>query len=419
MHLENIIILVSATLLISYISSLFYSVTKIPDVIFLMGFGILMGPVLGYVSKGLFAELAPMMSIIALSIILFESGINVKIETLVEHMGRAMVLSLTTIFSAMLLVGVAINLIMPNDFTLLQGMLLGAMVGGTDTVAVYSILEGAGQSLETSTSTRFLLMMESIISNPVCIILSFTLIQMIMQPATSLSQAFKDIFSIFTLSSMFGLGVGMVWAKVLTRLRKRPHTYMITLAILFPLYIVSDAVIGEGAGAMAAFMFGIGLVNCRYLMGMRGIQDKVLIDAHQLREFHEEITFFIKSFFFVYIGVFVSISLRYIFFGLFVVILLVSMRFFLIWGLSKPLLLSDNERILSQFIYSSGLEAFVMAQLPSIIDKAGEYFIASEIYPNLCMPIVFGTIIFSGLIGPVLAGRELKKVKEGAKKPVQ
>jgi NhaP-type Na+/H+ or K+/H+ antiporter len=412
MHLENIIILVSATLLISYISSLFYSVTKIPDVIFLMGFGILMGPVLGYVSKELFAELAPMMSIIALSIILFESGINVKIETLMEHMGRAMVLSLATIISATLLVGVAMTFIMPNDFTLLQGMLLGAMVGGTDTVAVYSIMEGAGQSLETSMSTRVLLIMESIISNPVCIILSFTLIQMIIQPTTSVSQAFKDIFSIFTLSSLFGLGVGMIWAKVLTRLRKRPHTYMITLAILFPLYIVSDAIIGAGAGAMAAFTFGIGLINYKYIMGMRGVHDRVLIDVRQLREFHEEITFFIKSFFFVYIGVFVSISLRYIFFGLSVVILMVSMRFFLILGLSKPLLLSDNERILSQFVYSSGLEAFVMAQLPAIIDKGGDFFITPEIYPNLCMPIVLGTIIFSGLIGPVLADRELKRVKK-------
>jgi len=143
MHLENIIILVSATLLISYISSLFYTVTKIPDVIFLMGFGILMGPGLGYVSKGLFAELAPIMSIIALSIILFEAGINVKIETLMEHMGKAMILSLTTIFSAIILVGFSMNYIfMPESFTLLQGMLLGAMIGGTSTVAVYGIMEG-------------------------------------------------------------------------------------------------------------------------------------------------------------------------------------------------------------------------------------------------------------------------------------
>jgi uncharacterized membrane protein (Fun14 family) len=69
MHAENFIILISLTILISYISSLVYSLTKIPDVIVLMGFGILMGPVLGYADKIMFDEIAPLMSILALSII--------------------------------------------------------------------------------------------------------------------------------------------------------------------------------------------------------------------------------------------------------------------------------------------------------------------------------------------------------------
>jgi cell volume regulation protein A len=416
MHLENIIILVSATLLISYLSSLFYTVTKIPDVIFLMGFGILMGPGLGYVSKGLFSELAPLMSIIALSIILFEAGINVKIETLMEHMGKAMILSITTILSAIVLVGFSMSFIlMPENFTLLQGMLLGAMIGGTSTVAVYGIMEGIGKSIENIISTRVLLTMESIISDPVCIISSITLIQMIIQPGVSISEAFKDIFSTFTLSSIFGLFSGVVWAKVLDRLRKRPHTYMITLAILFPLYILTEEIIGDGGGAMAALSFGLGITNYRYLMGKFGVDDKVLIDARRLREFHEEITFFVKSFFFVYIGVVVSLSIRYTFIGLGVVILLIAMRFFLVWGLSKPFLFNREERVLSQVVYASGLPAFVMSQLPEIFDPNGQFFLTPGIYPDLCMPIVLGTIIFSGLIGPVFAKRAIDSEIEGEK----
>jgi cell volume regulation protein A len=416
MHLENIIILVSATLLISYLSSLFYTVTKIPDVIFLMGFGILMGPGLGYVSKGLFSELAPLMSIIALSIILFEAGINVKIETLMEHMGKAMILSITTILSAIVLVGFSMSyILMPENFTLLQGMLLGAMIGGTSTVAVYGIMEGIGKSIENIISTRVLLTMESIISDPVCIISSITLIQMIIQPGVSISEAFKDIFSTFTLSSIFGLFSGVVWAKVLDRLRKRPHTYMITLAILFPLYILTEEIIGDGGGAMAALSFGLGITNYRYLMGKFGVDDKVLIDARRLREFHEEITFFVKSFFFVYIGVVVSLSIRYTFIGLGVVILLIAMRFFLVWGLSKPFLFNREERVLSQVVYASGLPAFVMSQLPEIFDPNGQFFLTPGIYPDLCMPIVLGTIIFSGLIGPVFAKRAIDSEIEGEK----
>jgi cell volume regulation protein A len=373
-----------------------------------MGFGLLMGPGLGYVSKELFTELAPLMSIIALSIILFEAGINVKIETLMEHMGKAMVLSLTTIVSAIILVGVIINFfLMPDEFTLLQGMLLGAMIGGTSTVAVYGIMEGIGQSVENILSTRVLLTMESIISDPVCIIASITLIQMVIKPEVSIIEAFKDIFSIFTLSLVFGLFVGILWAKVLDRLRKRPHTYMITLAILFPLYIISETVVGEGGGAMAALSFGLGITNYRYIMEKLGVKDKVLIDARRLREFHEEITFFVKSFFFVYIGVIVSVSLRYSLVGLSIVILLVPMRFFLVWLLSKAFPFSREERLISQVVYASGLPAFVMSQLPEIFDPNREFFLTPEIYPDLCMPIVLGTIIFSGFIGPRLAKKAI------------
>src|SRR5210317_785082 len=104
MHAESLIIIISLTILISYLSGLFYSVTKIPDVIFLMGFGIIMGPLLGYADKGLFDELSTLMSILALSIILFEAGINVDITLLLGSMGKALILSVFSIMGSILLI---------------------------------------------------------------------------------------------------------------------------------------------------------------------------------------------------------------------------------------------------------------------------------------------------------------------------
>ncbi|TFH12350.1 hypothetical protein E4H04_13300, partial [Candidatus Bathyarchaeota archaeon] len=123
MEVENLIILVCTTLLLSFISSLIYRLTKIPDVIWLMGFGILMGSGIQYVDKALFNELAPLMSILALSIILFEAGINLDIITLIDNLGKSTILTLATVLSSIILVGIAANKILPQDFTLLQGML--------------------------------------------------------------------------------------------------------------------------------------------------------------------------------------------------------------------------------------------------------------------------------------------------------
>jgi len=407
MHVENLIILVSLTILVSYVSGLIYSKTRIPDVVWLMAFGVLMGPVLGYVDKGLFNDLAPLMSIIALSIILFEAGINVDIVMLLGSMGKAMVLSVASIMGSILLIGTLTAYLLAPELTFPQGMLLGAMVGGTSTVAVYGILTSIGDTLPNLDSTRVLLTMESIVSDPVCIISSITLIKMIIQPQFTVRDTVKDLLTTFMLSSALGLGVGVVWAKVLDRLRTRPYTYMITLAALLPTYIASEHLVGDGGGAVTALVFGLAITNYRYIMERLGRGDRVLINKKRLREFHEEVTFFVKSFFFVYIGVVVSLSVRYAFIGFTLVILQIAMRYMMVAGLSGPFGFTREERVLSQVVYASGLPAFVMSQLPQIFDPGRVHFVAPGIYPDLCMPIVLGTILFSGILGPALARREL------------
>ncbi len=409
MHAENFIILISLTILISYISSLVYSLTKIPDVIVLMGFGILMGPVFGYADKIMFDEIAPLMSILALSIILFEAGINVDITLLLGSMGKALVLSTASIMGSILLIGFVTSYILVPGLPFLQGMLLGAMVGGTSTVAVYGILSGIGDLIPNLTSTRVLLTMESILSDPICIISSITIIKLIMQPTFTIRDTVKEITMVFLLSSALGLSVGVVWARVLDRLRTRHYTYMITLAVLLPLYIFSEDFIGEGGGAMTALIFGLAITNFRYIMEKFGKDEKVLIDKKRLREFHDEITFLIKSFFFVYIGVVVSLSWKYAFFGLILVVLQVGLRYWIVDVLSGQFGFTREEKALSQVVYASGLPAFVMSQLPQIFDPEGVFFANAQLYPNLTMPIVFGTIMFSGLIGPKLAERALRR----------
>ena len=412
MQAENLIILISLTILISYVSSLVYSLTRIPDVIILMGFGILMGPVLGYADKVMFDEIAPLMSIIALSIILFEAGINVDITLILGSMGKALVLSTASIMGSILLIGFVTSYVLVPGLPFLQGMLLGAMVGGTSTVAVYGILSGIGDLIPNLTSTRVLLTMESILSDPICIISSITIIKLILQPTFTIRDTVKEITMVFLLSSALGLSVGVVWARVIDRLRTRHYTYMITLAVLLPFYIFSEHYIGEGGGAMTALLFGLAITNFRYIMEKFGRDEKVLIDKKRLREFHDEITFFIKSFFFVYIGVVVRLSWRYAFFGLFLVILQMGLRYGIVDVLSGQFGFTREEKALSQGVYASGLPAFIMSQMPQIFDPEGIYFVNAQLYPDLCMPIVFGTIMFSGLIGPKLAQQTLRREDE-------
>jgi hypothetical protein len=48
-----------------------------------------------------------------------------------------------------------------------------------------------------------------------------------------------------------------------------------------------------------------------------------------------------------------------------------------------------------------------MSQLPMIFDPDRLNFMNPEIYPNLTMPIVLGTVLFGAFAGPIIAKRRL------------
>lgn len=405
---NSILILISSTLFLGYVSGLFYSRTKIPDIIWLLAFGILLGPVLNFFDSSLFLTLSPLMSIVALCIILFDAGINVDVRAIMETMHKSLVLSFTTFSVTVVVVGYALYYLMPGDFNLLQAMLFGSMVGGTSTVTVLGILGGLEQIISDLGDVKIILMMESVISDPLCIVTAMTFIRMIMLPGVSFQEGVKDIFFTFAVSSFIGFGVGLAWAQVLNLLQRRPFNYIMTIATLFPTYIIAESVAGHGAGPVSALTFGLSLTNYQYLMRGLGGGGRVRVDKHKLREFHEEITFLIKSFFFVFIGLIVVLSERFMIYGLLLVGILTLIRFMVVTIVSAGLRFTRVESTLAKLIFANGLPALVMSQLPSIYDPQRQFFSNPEIYTNLCFPIVIGTVIFGALLGPILARSVLR-----------
>ena len=406
---DSLLMLISSTLFLCYISGLFYTKTKVPDIIWVLGFGILLGPILGYFEKETFLLISPLMSMVALCIILFDAGINVDIVMVVRTMAKSTFLAITTFLSVVFSVGFLLYYALPESFTLLQAMLLGSMIGGSSTIAVFGILSGLEKIIPDIKSTRVILMMESVISDPICIIASITLIRMVMLPDVSISDSLKDIVYTFILSSLLGFALGLIWAEVLHLLRRRPFNYIMTLATLFPAYITSERMIGEGGGPMTALTFGLALTNYRYITRSMDINRKVMVDKERLRDFHEEITFFIKAFFFVYIGLIITLSLRYVIIGLSITTVILAIRFAVASIVGKLFSFSVQENVLCRLIFAQGLPAFVMSQLPFIFDPNRQFFLNPEIYPNLCMPIVLGTVLYGAIVGPIIAKWELKK----------
>jgi len=405
---ESFLLLISATLFLSYISNLFYTKTRIPDIVWLLSFGYLLGPVLNFFDFEIFEKLFPMLIMVTVSIFSFDTGINVDISTVMRSVIKALTLTVVTFIAVTAVVGFSLSFLLPDMFSLLEGMLLGAMVGGLGGISVTGILDQLKSLIPFIEDEGTVLNLESTLSDPVKVVACVTLIQMIMSPGLGLEDGMKDILFTFIVSAIFGIAVGLLWAEVLNLLWGRPFNYMMTLAALFPIYIASESVAGSGGGPITALAFGLTITNYRYISRRLGSSRRVRVDKRRIREFNQEIAFLIKAFFFVYLGLTVSLSVEYTVIALGVVALMLGVRYYVASAAGGILNFSFGERVLSRLIFLQGTSALVLSKLPIYWDTERIHFQNPEIYTNLCFPIVFITIIFVSILGPVLAKRQLR-----------
>ena len=406
---QSFLLLISATLFLSYISNLFYTKTRIPDIVWLLGFGYLLGPVLGIFEIGTFKSIFPLLILVTVSIFSFDTGINVDISSVMRTAIKALLLSMTTFLAVTFVVGFSVSFLFPAQFKLLEGLLLGAMIGGLGGISVTGILDQLKTLIPFIEDEGTVLNLESTLSDPIKVVACVTLIRMIMSPGLTLEAGFKDIVFTFTVSVLLGLGVGLLWAEVLNFLWGRPFNYMMTVAALFPIYIFSEAVAGTGGGPITALAFGLTITNYRYISRKLGSDRKVRIDKKRIREFNMEITFLIKAFFFVYLGLTVELSLEYTVVALGIVALMLIVRYIVASGVGNLLRFTVGETVLSRVIFLQGTSALVLSELPGLLDPTGQ-FLNLEIYKNFAYPIVLVTIIFVSVVGPTLAKRQLRKM---------
>jgi len=404
---QSILVLISMTILLGYIGNYFYSKTKIPDLVWLLGFGILLGPVTNLYNPDLFMKISNILSVVALCVILFEAGLSLDLDMVYRSLPKTLLLLVLTFSLTVTAVGFFLNFFMPNDFTLLQGLLLGTMIGGTSTVTTLSILKVVEKITDIS-DAKTILVLESVLTDPICIVSAITIIQMIMVPRTSPIEGLQDIFVSFCVSAVIGVISGLVWGVILNKLKSRPSKYMITLAALFLTYLISEAVGGHGSGPMAALLFGLALANTDLLMKGFESGPVFVVETVEIKFFHEEVTFFIKSFFFVYIGLIVTVTVNYLIVGLIITAICLILRYFAATIAGFIGKFSENEKTLTRFIFAHGLPALIMSQLPLIYDPQGQFFLSPQAYTNLCFITVLGTVLYGAVLGPLLVKRKLE-----------
>lgn len=352
-------LLIGIIILVGFFSLTIFERTKLPDVLLLLLFGAVIGPLTGVIQPAQFIGLAPFVGTLALIMVLLEGGLNLSLSKVVKRLPQASLFSVAVFILGTVLSGAALHFFL--NWNLLDALFLGVVVGGSSSTIVMPILAqlSAGEEVKT------LLSLESVITDVLCIVVALALLEIISSNAVDYSSAAQSIASAFTTAIVVGILFGLFWVKVLQKFQGKSLGYVVTLAVVFILYAFNEAI--GGSGAIAVLVFGLVLGNSVELAELLKWKGEFQIDA-SIKKMQTEIAFFVRTFFFVYLGIIFNTNA----FGGQVIILvgllllaLFAGRAIIVRALGQANAVMKKYSVLLMTMAPRGLAAAVLAFIPS------------------------------------------------------
>lgn len=381
--------------IIGFLADLIFKKKNIPDIPILIFIGLLIGPILNLLDQELLFGAAPFFTALAITAILFDGGLKLDMDEIFGG-AKAIPLAITAFILSGGLVYVLSSYMLGYIFP--QNLFFAIVMGGTSSAVVIPLIEKIAEKrnnikistekngekyqekqeiIKSMNKIKSILNLESAITDVFVIVFSVTLLQIISEGTKGgvLNQVLSGIASAFAIGIVLGVIGGILWVRTLAisdvsgsseqeKLRSYDDILTFTTAIL--LYGISEYV--GGSGPLAALTFGFILGNGEQFAS--AVRMKKYIPAGEMiRKFQHEISFLLKTFFFIYIGVILPLSNFILFFyAIIITIGLLLIRYVTVYITTKGPphieVMEEDKHIMSVMI-PRGLAAAAVSQLPA------------------------------------------------------
>ncbi|MFA6530772.1 MAG: cation:proton antiporter [Candidatus Micrarchaeia archaeon] len=295
LSVEGTFLILGGIIIIGYLGELFSKKFAVPSALLLLIIGYAL-KLSGYVELGSLNGIQDFFGSLALIVLLFDGGLSINIYEILFKSGRMLLNSLLTM--GLGVIGTTI-LFTALGLDPLLGAITGAIVGGIGSTTTISILRG----LSLPSSVKNFLTLESSITDVFAIIFTIVLTQAVISGNIDVQTICQGIAGKFAVGIIFGIVVGVLTIAFSSKIEKG-YNYMVTLAIVLMLFAITEFL--GGSGAISALIFGIALGNettVRKILHLESKNKKQIV-----KELQVEVSFFIRTFFFVFLGAIVTIG---------------------------------------------------------------------------------------------------------------
>ena len=267
------LMLITGVLLIAgVLSSRLSSRSGVPLLIIFVAVGLLAGEegVVGITVND--AEMVSAISVGLLALILFDGGLGTPVRHIRRVAGPALLLATVGVIVSAIVTGAAAVLIL--DFSWIEGLLLGSILGSTDSAAVFASFRGRSSTLPERLKAT--LEVESGLNDPIAVFLVLTFTAIL---AGGLTPSWWSIATSFLLHMSVGVAVGGGVGLLAVWVMRRIHLDIAGLYLVFSLacglLAFGGAQVLHGSGIIAVYAAGVLIGHARmpFEQGIRRFHD--------------------------------------------------------------------------------------------------------------------------------------------------
>lgn len=258
---RDVILTLSLLLVAGLFARLLATLLHIPEIVFLLGLGALLGPsALDVIDVPLDSLAAQLVFTLGVSTILFYGGLNLSLEILRKVWVSLGLLSVLGVIVTAVITGAAAALVFGLPFE--QGLLIGAVLSPTDPAILIPLFIGSRLRAKVAQTV----VAESAFNDPTGAVLALAIAGALVSGENSLTGPAGDFVGQLALSTAGGVLAGIVLSAAISSRRTgiwRESAAIAVLAVVAMSYVSLD--FAGGSGYLGAFLAGLIVGNMKML----------------------------------------------------------------------------------------------------------------------------------------------------------